>query len=222
MYSLGLILPFLILAPKLRQFTQNLCAMNNNEHILHQCIQQTSALSTDAFRLLSDTIRYQTIAKDEVFIKKGSVNTQEYFLLEGVCRSFLYNPDGDDITISFFQGPAVLSPHTIRTNNDTSLFYYQASTDLTLGSLSAPAFLNLMIHNLEIREFGNAVLRSELIRKVDKEIGLASLSARDRLLHFRSAFAMLENLVPHGQIASYLGITSISLSRLRGDIAREG
>lgn len=195
--------------------------MTPYESILHDCIQQISGLSTNAFRLLLGHMSYKNVPKDEVFIKKDRTDHQEYFLLDGVCRSYLVNPDGEDITISFYQGPAVLSPHTIRTQGDQSLLYFQASTDLVLGYLSAGEFLNLMIHQLEIREFGNTVLRNELKRKVDKEIGLASLTARERLLKFRTQFAMLENLIPHPQIASYLGITTISLSRLRGEIARE-
>ena len=166
-------------------------------------------------------ISYQTVPKDEIFIKKDRSNHQEYFLLEGVCRSFLYNPEGEDITISFFQGPTVISPFTVRTNGTQSIFHFQASTDLLLGRIDAFAFLNLMIQNLEIREFGNTVLRNELMQKVDKEIGLASLTARERLLKFRKQYDMLENLIPHTQIASYLGITTISLSRLRGELAKE-
>jgi CRP-like cAMP-binding protein len=195
--------------------------MTNNESTLRQYMHQTSGVSTDAFAAMMQYLEFKTIAKDEVFIKKDRTNNLEYFLLEGVCRSFLYNPDGDDITISFFQGPTVLSPYTIRTNGSKSLFDFQACTDLLVGQLDADAFLNLMIRNLEIREFGNAVLRNELIRKIDKEIGLVSLPARERLLKFREQYKMLENLVPHAQIASFLGITTISLSRLRGDIARE-
>jgi hypothetical protein len=85
----------------------------------------------------------------------------------------------------------------------------------------AYAFVDLMIKNIEIRTFGNTVLKNELLHKVDKEIGLATLSAKERLLAFRKRFWMLENLVPHPHIASYLGITNISLSRLRGELARK-
>ena len=81
-------------------------------------------------------------------------------------------------------------------------------------------FRTILINNLEIRRFGNTVLRNELARKVDKEIGSASLSAKERLLKFREEYPLLENLIPHTHIASYLGITNISLSRLRSNLAR--
>ncbi len=76
-----------------------------------------------------------------------------------------------------------------------------------------------MIENIEIRTFGNLVLQNELKSKVEKEIGLASLSAKERLIEFRKKYKILENFVPHTDIASYLGITNISLSRLRKELS---
>ena len=72
-----------------------------------------------------------------------------------------------------------------------------------------------MIVDLEIRDFGNSVLKIELMAKLQKEIALASLKGKDRLLLLRKNYPNIENLVPHSDIASYSGITTISLSRLR-------
>ena len=74
-----------------------------------------------------------------------------------------------------------------------------------------------MIKDIEIRNF---VLQNELILKVEKEIGLASLTAKERLIEFRKKYKHLENFVPHTDIASYLDIKNISLSCLRKDLTR--
>ena len=84
--------------------------------------------------------------------------------------------------------------------------------------MDASKFLDLMVDHLDAREFGNMVLKIELKNKVEKEIGQASLTAKERLLKFREQYSSLENLVPHTTIATYLGITNISLSRLRRDL----
>jgi len=137
-----------------------------------------------------------------------------------VCRSYLINPEGEEITISFFTSKSVLSPYTTRTKEEVSVLYFQALTEVKIVSIDATKFEKLMIDNLEIRNFGNTVLRNELALKIDKEIGLASLTAKERLIKFRKQFPMLENLIPHSAIASYLGITNISLSRLRKDLMK--
>ncbi|HWJ95323.1 MAG TPA: hypothetical protein VNT33_11400, partial [Telluria sp.] len=70
--------------------------------------------------------------------------------------------------------------------------------------------------NPAIQRWGDAVLRAELVRRADREWSLAALPARERLLELRRRRPDLEQLVPHRHIASYLGISAVSLSRLRG------
>lgn len=178
-------------------------------------------LSDTSYKILNSLFKIVTYEKEDIFIKAGQRNDSEYIVSEGYCRSFLYNPDGEDITISFYKRNSVLSPHIIRTKNDISLFNFQALTELKLISFDANKFLELMIKNIEIRNFGNTILLNELIRKTDKEISLSTLSAKERLLNFRSEFNELENLIPHPIIASYLGITNVSLSRLRKETMKD-
>lgn len=150
-----------------------------------------------------------------ILFKPNQPERSEYILLKGIARSFLLNTEGEEITLSFFEDNTVLPPFVTRTANGKSLLYCQALTDYTFARIDAKAFESLMIDNLEIREFGNTVLRQELLIKVYKEIRMASWSAKERLAQFRKDFSMFENRIPHPMIASYLGITSVSLSRLR-------
>lgn len=175
-------------------------------------------LSVDPMKQIMDIIESLECKKGACFIEKGSHNYHEYFLLDGVCRSFILNPDGEEITIAFFSSGSVLSPYVTRTVQERSNLNFQALTDLKMGTMDASKFLSLMVDNLDIREFGNLVLKNELQNKVEKEIGNASLTAKQRLLKFREQYALLENLVPHTTIATYLGITNISLSRLRKEL----
>lgn len=157
----------------------------------------------------------KTFLKGDLWLKPNQSDKWEYVLLEGIARTFLLNTKGEDITLSLFENNTILPPYVTRTKNGRSLLYCEALTDCTFARLDAKAFETLMIENLEIRDFGNAVLRQELLQKVDKEIRMASWTARARLEQFRKDFTMLENTVPHPIIASYLGITNVSLSRLR-------
>jgi CRP-like cAMP-binding protein len=183
-------------------------------------IHRIFPITENSFQLIKELLIPESYKKGETFIQRNKRNEKEYFILSGVCKSYLINPEGDEITISLFTENSVLSPFQIRTSKGISNLNFKALTDLELATIDAKEFEWMMINNLEIRNFGNTVLRNELSQKVEKEIGLASLTAKERLLKFREQFPMLENLIPHTDIASYLGITNISLSRLRSDLAR--
>ncbi|MCR9154366.1 MAG: Crp/Fnr family transcriptional regulator [Bacteroidetes bacterium] len=178
-------------------------------------VNKVSPVSEDSLDLMSGLIALEVYEKGDVFIDRGRKNNKEYFVYEGVCRSYLLSPEGEEVTISYFLEGSVLSPNKTRTANQISHLNFQALTKVTVASLNAEKFEQLMINHMDIREFGNMVLQNELLAKVEKEIALASLSAKERLLLFREKYHFLENLISHVDIASYLGITNISLSRLR-------
>lgn len=190
--------------------------MDNKLSLTNDSLSTLLPLSHKSLSDLQSIIHYRKIKKDEVFIKTGKKNTSEYIIAIGFCRSFLFSPEGDEITLSFYKAKDVIPPHLIRTKDDVSLFNFQALTDVEVIEFNASVFLSLMIENLEIREYGNSILKNELIKKTEREIALASLTAKERLMKFREEYAILENLIPHPMIASYLGITNVSLSRLRG------
>jgi len=186
--------------------------------MITEIVSNISPMSASSLNELVDLAQDEHHKKGVTFISKGSRNGKEYFVLAGICRSYLISPEGEQITISFFTSGTVLSPFVTRSVNGFSNLNFEAVTKLKVGSMDAKKFENLMVNNLEIREFGNAVLRNELQQKVNKEIGMASLTAKERLIEFRKQFQTLENFVPHTMIATYLGITNISLSRLRRDL----
>ncbi|KYG71958.1 Crp/Fnr family transcriptional regulator [Roseivirga echinicomitans] len=183
-------------------------------------VNRVSPVSEGSLDLISDLILVEFYEKGDVFIDRGKKNNKEYFVYEGVCRSFLLSPEGEEVTISYFLEGSVLSPNKTRTANQKSHLNFQALTELTVASLNADKFEQLMINHIDIREFGNMVLQYELLAKVEKEIALASLNAKERLILFREKYHFLENLISHVDIASYLGITNISLSRLRKELMK--
>lgn len=188
----------------------------NEINLVRQTITKVSPMSTASFQQVVNLIEFDVYEAGSAFIKRGQTNASEYFLLNGVCRSYLLNVKEEPVTISLYKGTAVLTPHVIRSENRLSNLSFEALTPVTLGIVNAEAFLQLMIENIEVREFANRALQQELLEKTRKEINLVSLTAQQRLEQLRTDFPNIENLVPHQVIASYLGITHVSLSRLRG------
>lgn len=182
---------------------------------IRSIIHSVSPVSDKSIRKIENLVEYISIKKGGPITTVGQKNNLEYFMIEGICKSFLNTPEGENVTISFFMSNSVISPSTTRNQKGKSIINIQALTDVEIATINATEFEKLMIEDLEIRDFGNSVLRIELMAKVQKEIALASLRGKDRLLQLRKNYPNIENLVPHSDIASYLGITTISLSRLR-------
>lgn len=166
-------------------------------------------------------VEVKEIKKGELFVKAGRTNDYDYFLLNGICRSYLVNQNNEDITISFFQDKTVITPNIARTHHNKSTVTIEALTDVEIGRFRAIELVHLMREIPEMRSFANAVLQHELTLKSNKELFNATFTAKERLLEFRKQFNALENIIPHPIIASYLGITNISLSRLRNELAKE-
>jgi CRP-like cAMP-binding protein len=129
---------------------------------LKDIINSILPLSDISINEISGLVNYREIKNGNVFLEKGKRNQSEYFLLKGICRSFLLNPDGDEITISFFNTGSVLSPYVTRTIEGISNINIQSLTDIIIGEMDACKFEELMVNFLEIREFGNMVLKMEL------------------------------------------------------------
>lgn len=184
-------------------------------HKINQIINAVTAISDTSLAKINALVNYVTIKKGTLITSVGQKNNLEYFILDGICKSFLNTPEGESVTISFFMANAIISPSTTRNSEGKSILNIQALTDVEIATMDATTFEKLMIEDLEIRDFGNTVLRNELMAKVQKEIALASLKGKDRLLLLRKNYPNIENYIPHADIASYLGMTTISLSRLR-------
>ena len=78
-----------------------------------------------------------------------------------------------------------------------------------------------MDQNPQIRRFGQSVVEREFTTSLNFEVLFRSHSAKDRLLYFRENYPALENMIPHTVIASFLGITPVSFSRLRNELAKK-
>jgi len=178
-------------------------------------INSVTPISNKSIEKIQDLIQFVNIEKGEFIAKVGQRNNLEYFVIQGICKSFLYNPEGEEITLSFFMSNSIISPSTTRNKDGKSILNIRCLTDIEVATFNSEKFEKLMIDDLEIRHFGNTALRNELMEKVQKEIGLASLPGKSRLQILRTQYPNIENLIAHSDIASYLGITTISLSRLR-------
>lgn len=139
----------------------------------------------------------------------------EFIVLEGCLASSICDQDGKEVCVGFYVGPCVITPNIARTRDGVSLVSIAATTDALLARIDSDLLSKRMIASEPVRNWANAILRNALSRKADREWCLAALGGAERLTWFREAFPGYEDIFTHTLIASFLGITPVTMSRLR-------
>lgn len=178
-------------------------------------IRQVTDLNKTPLVELSEAFVQKAYSSGSTLMRQGEANATEYLLLTGRARSLVLDAEGREVTLGLFDGPAVLPPNIARTTGETSLVTIELLDDAVVGMLPSPKLIEMMVCSAEIREWGNLVMQRELARKVEREWCLAALSARDRLAWFRRNYKGFESRFQHVLIASFLGMTPVTLSRVR-------
>lgn len=172
-------------------------------------------LDENAFEPVLRTITPRRLAPGEALLHAGEPGAREYFVLEGVLRTWVADAEGREVTLAFHAAPGVLMPAITRTAEGRSRVHCQALSTACVAGFEAATLVQCMVQDAGVQRWGDAVLRTELMRRVDREWALAALPAVERLQHFRAQFPGLEARIAQRHVASYLGITPVSLSRLR-------
>jgi len=164
--------------------------------------------------LLSALKRVDLNEEDSLF-RIGDANDYEYFVISGLLRTYVINDEGNDVTIGYYDAPTVLSPSITRTVNGVSSVFCEALESAVAYKFKFAMLYELMTKDAMMQSWGNAVLRNDLLQRSQRELALVTMNGSKRLEDFRIKYRDLESRVPHSTIASYLGMTTVSLSRLR-------
>lgn len=148
-------------------------------------------------------------------VRQDDPATKEVILLEGQLASTICDPNGKEVCVGLYVGPTVVTPNIARTRAGQSLVSIIATTDAQIARMSSIALTQLMLSSEPIRNWANGVLRDALSQKADREWCLAALGGTDRLAWFRETYPGYEDIFNHALIASFLGVTPVTLSRLR-------
>lgn len=181
-------------------------------------VYQHPLISADDLRRIVDAHHPRSFTKGELIYARGKV-LNEYMVLEsGLIRSFTHNYKGDEITTDFFgQHEVVIEVLSLfqRTPLQEDL---HALTD-GYGWVIPYATFQELYHTIPgFSEWGRLWMTNKLFQFKQKSIDIITQSAKKRYLDILANKPQIIRHAPLKQIASFLGITDTSLSRIRKDI----
>ncbi len=188
---------------------------------LIQFIQQQVPVSRQTLETIAEQFDQQTVAKNEIVLRAGTVSNAYLFLVDGFMRAFTLDPDGNEVT-TFFYAPN-------RPVFEVSSFFMRVPSAETIHALSdcqtySASFdtVNVLFHTVpEFRDFGRMMLVKSFAAFKQRTLSLINKSAEARYAELMTTNRELFQHAQLKQIASYLGITDTSLSRIRREYAQK-
>ncbi len=179
---------------------------------------QFGNLNKQQIDLIVSKAVFKEIRKDEYFHEAGRIPREVIFLTEGIMRVCYYNNKGDEITKYFIDENNFLADINSYNQEIPSTEYIQAVTSCSYLVLSKSAMKELSMTILEWDNIVAKITAKGLADKVNKISLMMTENAKERYLSFLEKFPKLANRIPLSYLASYLGMTQSSLSRIRKNI----
>jgi len=156
--------------------------------------------------------------KDDYYWEAGKTVRQIGFLTEGVLRVYYYNNKGEEITRYFIDENHLILSGSTTDEMYTPSEYLSTITDCKLVVFSRQDWKEISETIIGWDNIVQKIVSKHHSEKVARRSELISQDGTERYLDFIQKFPTLANRVPLTFIASYLGITKSSLSRIRKNI----
>ena len=176
--------------------------------------------SSDVFEFLQQTQLIELNAGD-VFLEQGSLKNNIYFIKHGLIRSYYIDKKGEEITNRLRYENQLIAAYEILFFNQAARFNFQALEKSELFVINFNELRKIIEQNTKLdssRRYFMMNILSESLSALDDFI---LLSPEQRYLKFIQDHPVLLNRAPIKYIANVLGITPVSLSRIRKRISNK-
>ena len=184
-------------------------------------LQKNAQVDEKQFDVLSQYLKAQMIKKHTVLLNPGEICGHSFFVEKGLLRSYTMDDAGKEHVIQFAPENCIVSDRSSAYFNQPSDFFIDAIEDSEIVYLDKTFMEKAYELSANYRQFTEKSLHNH-IRHIQKRVSLLlGATAEQRYMDFIKLYPDLMLRVPQWMIASYLGITPESLSRVRKELAKK-
>jgi len=183
-------------------------------------IKKSISLSSQAEEYIYSISKEKMVSKGEILIREGQTVKKTFFVIQGSLRSFCVDKEGKEHTLQFAIKDWWISDFMAIYDNEPASLTVECVTDSAVIEFNAQKLNDIYIQFPEFESFQRKNLERHVVSLHKRILNQLQLTALERYSLFLEEYPNIEQHVPNYHIASYLGITQQSLSRVRAAIAK--
>lgn len=187
--------------------------------LLYKKVSETISITDEEFEFCKTLFIPKKLRKRQYLLQEGDVNKHTAFVSKGLLRSYTIDDKGTEHILQFaFEGWWMGDLYSFLTE-EPSMFNMEALEDCELLLITKPSWEMLLDKVPAFEKYFRILIQNNLIATQKRLMGTLSETAEQKYTNLINNFPGCLNRVPQHMIASYLGITRETLSRIRGNIA---
>jgi CRP-like cAMP-binding protein len=192
-----------------------------NKEIIEKYIISLLPMPIEKVKLIVEQFEFVELHKGDLTLKENKISKEAYFLESGFIRSFTFDGDGEEVTTNIFSAPCFVNDFLSFFKQQPAKENFQTLTDCKVWKMSYELVQTNFHAYPEFREFGRMMLVTNYSILHERMLGMIKDNAETRYLNMLKKYPDVFQNVPLKIIASYLGITDSSLSRIRKEISHK-
>jgi CRP-like cAMP-binding protein len=178
-------------------------------------IRQVNPMPLAEAEKITGHFHYKEFKKLEPVLREGKICQEYYFLEEGLIRSFTQDLEGNEVTIAFYPAGGVVCELFSFFKRVPALESFEALTDCRCLAIDFSGIQQVFHGMPEFREFGRTILVNAYAQLKIRMLSSLHQTAEERYQQLITHSPDIFQIAPLKYIASYLGVTDSSLSRIR-------
>ena len=172
-------------------------------------------LSEEDLINLTSKMEFKKYKKGSFLIQVNELNDKFFFINKGIVRNLSSDFEGNELTYDFKIEGMFVSEHISFLNGSLATLSSQCLEDCEVIIVTKKVLDEFYITSQQGEKLGRLISEKIILELLNDRIDLHSKTVSQRYIELTNKFPKIHQRIPQHFIASYLGITSVHLSRIK-------
>lgn len=191
---------------------------NDQQSSFMSAFQEAHQVTVKDWEHIEQCFQYRELLAQEHLIKAGDLSNDMCVILEGLLRVYYVDQAGNEVNQHFYQANEVFAPISAIISDEPCQYYIQALEPTKIMRADYHELHEVVKENADWLRLEIIMLQGVFVKNAKHEAQLLLGNAEQRYRWFCKEYPDLLERIPKYHIASFLGITPVSLSRLRAKL----